>query len=106
MMRSSAHTPKHLLRVTAAALILAISLMAVFATPHPAFAASARYSAFDVDLTVQNDGSYHVEETQTVEFTGGPFQRGHRDIPLDRTGGITNVAVYEIVDGQRVAYTQ
>ena len=59
--------------------------MAIFAHPHSAFAASARYSVFDVDLTVQNDGSYHVEETQTVEFTGGPFQRGHRDIPLDRT---------------------
>ncbi|CAN5442279.1 hypothetical protein BH09CHL1_BH09CHL1_24810 [soil metagenome] len=105
-MQSSAHTSIRVLRVTAAALIVAFSLLAVFANPPSALAASARYSAFDVDLTVQNDGSYHVEETQIVEFTGGPFQHGHRDIPLARTGGITNVAVYEIVDGQRVAYTE
>jgi uncharacterized membrane protein len=106
MMRSTTHKSKRVLRVTATSLIVAFSLLAIFVNPHPALAASARYSAFDVDLTVQNDGSYHVEETQTVEFTGGPFQRGHRDISLARTGGITNVAVYEIVDGQRVPYTE
>lgn len=94
------------LRLVSFAVLLAFALLAALHAPESVLAKSASYASFDVDLTVGNDGTYHVEETQTVRFTGGPFALGHRDIPLVRTGGITNVAVYEIVDGQRVPYSK
>lgn len=105
-MQGSTHNSSRLLRAVAIAALVTIALLTVFTSPRAALAKSASYTAFDVDLTVMNDGSYRVEETQTVYFEGGPFQQGHRDIPLARTGGIGNVNVYEIVDGQRVPYTQ
>lgn len=105
MQRSNPHRGE-LVRIAAMAAFALMTLWAALASPAPALAKSATYAAFDVDLTVLNDGTYHVEETQTVQFEDGPFVQGHRDIPLARTGGISNVAVYEIVDGQRVAYQQ
>jgi hypothetical protein len=106
MMQSAPRTPGKLFRVTALAVFAALALLVILSSPSPALAKSASYTAFDVDLTVLNDGTFHVEETQTVRFDDGPFVQGHRDIPLARTGGISNVAVYEIIDGQRVAYQQ
>ena len=105
-MQSSPQNPGKLLRATAVATLAMIALLAALAFSPVALAKSATYTAFDVDLTVLNDGTFHVEETQTVRFEDGPFVQGHRDIPLARTGGISNVAVYEIIDGQRVAYQQ
>lgn len=105
-MQSAPQTPGKLLRGAALAVFAAIAFLVVMSSPAPALAKSASYTAFDVDLTVLNDGTFRVEETQTVRFEGGSFVQGHRDIPLARTGGITNVAVYEIIDGQRVAYQQ
>ena len=88
-------------------LLLALIIATVFlAAPISAVAKSASYAEFNVDLTVQDDGTFHVEETQVVDFVDGPFVQGHRSIPLARTEGVTNIAVYEIVDGKRVAYTQ
>jgi hypothetical protein len=106
MMQSAQRNPGKRLRVAALATTAIVALFFAFATTSPASAKSATYSAFDVDLTVLNDGTFHIEETQTVRFEDGPFVQGHRDIPLARTGGISSVAVYEIVDGQRVPYQQ
>ncbi len=87
--------------------LLALIIVTVFlAAPISAAAKSASYGEFNVDLTVQDDGTYHVEETQVVDFVDGPFVQGHRSIPLARTEGVTNIAVYEIVDGKRVPYTK
>jgi uncharacterized membrane protein len=87
--------------------LLALIIATVFlAAPISAAAKSASYAEFNVDLTVQDDGTYHVEETQIVDFVDGPFVQGHRSIPLARTEGVTNIAVYEVVNGNRVAYSE
>ena len=87
--------------------LLTLLLATVFlAAPISAAAKSASYGEFNVDLTVQDDGTFHVEETQVVDFVDGPFVQGHRSIPLARTEGVTNISVYEVVDGKRVAYTK
>ena len=53
---------------------------------------------WDIDVTLQPDGSLDVTETQTLEFAGAPFTFGFRSIPIGRSGnndGITNVSVRE-----------
>jgi hypothetical protein len=62
------------------------------------------WQRYDVDLTVQTDGSLAVAETQAISFTG-TVQHGQRVIPLDRTTGITAVAVAEQTAGREQIYT-
>jgi hypothetical protein len=81
----------------------ATTTQALNATPSPA-TKSAAYRDLDISLTMRDDGTFHLEETQVVDFTGGPFTRGYRALPLKRTEGINNAAVYELVAGKRVAY--
>ncbi len=81
-------------------------LFGMLSLPGGALAKSAAYQQFDVDLTVLDDGTFRIEETQTVRFTDGPFVQGHRSIPLTRIEGVENIAVYEIVDGDLVEYTE
>src|SRR5215208_747057 len=64
-----------------------------YLAPSGAASKSAEYTRFDVRIQVREDGTYHVTETQQVRFSDGPFSLGHREIPLGRTEGITNVAV-------------
>ncbi len=56
---------------------------------------SVEWSRFDVTLDLQTDGSYHVTERQEVDFQGGPFSGGFRDVPLARIDDINNVTVSE-----------
>jgi len=81
-------------------------LAGMLSLPGDALAKSAAYQQFDVDLTVLDNGTFRIEETQQVRFTDGPFATGHRSLPLVRTESIENIAVYEIVDGKRVPYTE
>ncbi len=69
-------------------------------------AKSARYTHFDADLVLLEDGSFRITETQVVTFEGGTFSKGHRDISTVRTDGITDVTVAESIDGKLVAYSQ
>lgn len=69
------------------ALVIAVGLLIV-----PAVALSARsYDAerFDVDIVVREDGSLLVTETVTFNFEGGPFTYVFRELPTDRTDGVT-----------------
>jgi hypothetical protein len=66
-------------------------------------ARSVDWQRFDVDLTVQSDGSVNVVETQAIHFTGS-YQQGYRLVPLDRTTGVRAVSVDETVGGQSVPY--
>src|SRR5262245_8118494 len=43
---------------------------------------AVEWDRFDVQLELQQDGSYRVTETQVVAFDGGPFRTGFADIPL------------------------
>lgn len=51
------------------------------------------YSAdrFDVDVAAQTDRSLVVEETVAFRFVGGPFSFVFRELPTDRTDGITDI---------------
>ncbi len=57
---------------------------------------SRSYSAerYDVDINVQRDGALHVTETVVLEFDGGPFQYVFREIPTERTDGITGFQAF------------
>jgi hypothetical protein len=74
--------------------------------PQSALARSAEYARFDVQLTVLDDGTFRVVETQTVDFTDGPFSQGHRSIPLARISGVENIAVSELIDGDLVPFEE
>lgn len=58
---------------------------------------SARALRFDIDLAVQPDGHLLVRETQEIAFTGGPFRKGTRTIPMRRLERLSDVRVE--VDG-------
>ena len=94
------------LRLTFLTAFAVLLLSALLLPVHAAQAKSATYAQFNIDLNVLGNGTFHVEETQVVDFVDGPFSQGHRSIPLAHTEGITNIAVYEIVNGQRVPYTK
>lgn len=53
---------------------------------------SAYWKAYDTEITVNQDGSFHVAETQIVSFSG-TFRNGTRVIPLDRMDSLTNIQV-------------
>jgi uncharacterized membrane protein YgcG len=76
-------------------LLLALVLLMASAT---AFAQerSVYWETYDVDLTIQPDGSLRVAESQQLEFVGGPFRYGLRTIPTDALSGIRDVRVSEV----------
>lgn len=52
---------------------------------------------------MQPNGSVQVSETQVIQFTG-TYQQGYRLVPLDRTTGVTDVSVSEMIDGRSIPY--
>ncbi len=54
------------------------------------------YKSYDVDITVQKDSSFNVEERQLYSYTGN-FNKGYRNIPFKDISSISNI---EVVDGQ------
>lgn len=65
---------------------------------------SAYWKAYNTEITVNQDGSFHVAETQIVSFTGS-FRNGTRVIPMDRMDGITNIQV-SVANGEGASPTQ
>jgi uncharacterized membrane protein YgcG len=66
---------------------------------------SLYWQRWDVDLDVQQNSDMLVEEVQEILFTSGTFRFGFRAIPLDRVERITDVQVFEIIDGVERPYT-
>ena len=66
---------------------------------------SVSWQQFDTDLAIQSDGSLVVTETQRITFSG-TFQSGYRLVPLDRTSGVGDVMVAEVVGGQTLPYSR
>ena len=64
---------------------------------------SIAWERFDVDLTIQSDGSVNVVETQAIHFNG-TYQQGYRLVPLDRTTGASGIAVAELANDQSIPY--
>jgi hypothetical protein len=81
-----------------ALVLLAVLMVAttVAGCPLPATAQNSRSFVWDrVDVTValQEDGTLHVIERDRAIFSGGPFRRGFRDIPLARIERIDHIGV-------------
>jgi len=91
-----------LLRLSA--LLLAAILLLV--SPDEAAARSVAWDRYDVTLTLNDDGSYHVVERQEVEFTGGPFSFAFAEIPTTRVDDLVNIRVSEERDGSAVPYEE
>jgi hypothetical protein len=72
-------------------LILALSLMLLLLLAQQQAAPAKEYSAerFDVSIAVQEGGSLIITEAVTFKFVGGPFTFVFRDIPTDKTDGIS-----------------
>src|SRR5688500_3297183 len=87
-----------------AALLAALVLALVPLVGH-AQARSVAWQRFDVDLDVRRDGSMAVVETQEIRFQG-TYQQGFRLISTERTTGIADVTVSEVLNGREVAYTR
>ena len=51
------------------------------------------WERFDVEITVNTDGTFWVEETQVINFTSGTFTFGYRNIPTQRLSRITDMQV-------------
>lgn len=87
---------------------LAVALVVALVVPAAAGAQqgsrSVNWQRFDVDLVIQPNGSLVVTETQTIQFNG-TFQAGYRIVPLDRTTGVSDVTVAEIVADRTIPYT-
>src|SRR3954471_23234405 len=67
---------------------------------------SVVWADVDVTLTLREDSSFHITERNRIDFTGGPFRRGYREIPLTRVEDIDNIKVGELVGGQVEPYRQ
>src|SRR4051794_11277448 len=97
------------LRVQWLATLLVVALAGVLAIVAPAPARadkSITWTAFDVTIDLQQDGSYHVTERQQIDFSGGTFTGGFATLPLDHTDGIDNIGVAEVDDfGKTTTYT-
>ena len=105
MQRWSMYVPRRaLFFLTLIAVMLVAGLD--LASPHLAAAKSVTWRNYDVTLTLNGDGTFHVVERQVVDFEGGPFSYAFADIPLTRVEDITNISVSEEQGGSLVTYDQ
>ncbi|MGD8814887.1 MAG: DUF2207 domain-containing protein [Anaerolineales bacterium] len=90
-------------------LFVAMFLVVMNLTPFATASAQSKslyWDRFDVYMTVLPTGELQIVERQTITFTSGTFTFGYREIPLDKTEGITNVAVSQMgVGGYSYGYS-
>lgn len=60
------------------------------------------WERFDVDITLLENGSLRVVETQTINFSGGTFSFGFGTIPYGRAGNNDGITDIEVREGNRV----
>jgi hypothetical protein len=83
------HSRAVLIATLAASLVLGLGGSHVAA----AVQGSVRALSRDTSITINTDGSFRVEETYEMEFSGGTFTDGFRTIPLDHFESIDNITV-------------
>src|SRR5918998_6250740 len=80
-----------------ALLVLAIGTLASQASVGQAQAdRSVVWDEIDVTVELREDSSFHVTERDRIEFIGGPFRSGYREIPLARIEAVDNIRVGEV----------
>src|SRR5688500_670768 len=57
---------------------------------------SVIWDEIDVTVELREDSSFHVTERDRIDFIGGPFRSGYREIPLARVEAIDNVRAGEV----------
>src|SRR5438094_9094739 len=88
--------------------LLALPIAVVMAAPQTALAQTKSFhmDRYDADIAVNQDGSLDVTETLVYVYDAGSFHRGSRNIPLNRTEGISSVQVDEDRGGQPILYQE
>src|ERR687892_2666018 len=79
--------------------LLALTVAAMASLPASLLAQSNRSVVWDdIDVTVElrEHSSFHVTERDRIDFIGGPFRSGYREIPLARIDAVDNVRVGEV----------
>lgn len=81
------------------ALMSVVAALAMLGSPAGVTAQerSVVWDRVDVTVELREDGSLAVTERDTIEFRGGPFRQGFREIPLGRIENYGNVRVGEVV---------
>lgn len=79
------------LRGVAVAIASVVVGCLVFAVP--ASAKTLSWRRWDSNITINKDGSFTVLETYEIQFIGGPFTFGYRNIPINQFNSIDNVSV-------------
>jgi uncharacterized protein (TIGR04222 family) len=79
---------------------VAMVAAALLSTAGVAFASGNLYwDRYDVDITVNPDGTLRVAETQTIVFVNGSFHVGFASIPTERTDSVYDI---QVTEGDRV----
>jgi len=71
-------------------------LIAFVTLPASAQNKSVLWNRFDVDITVNQDGTFRVIEKQEIRFIGGPFTFGFREISTKNTERISDIRVADV----------
>lgn len=77
------------------AILLVIGLTLVTVLPAEAQERTLDWHRWDVDIQINADGTFDVRETYEIEFIGGMFSFGYREIPFSQFEDLTNVRVVE-----------
>src|SRR5919112_4984684 len=80
--------------------LLALAVASLSRLPASVLAQANRSVIWDeIDVTVElrEDSSFHVTERDQIDFIGGPFRSGYREIPLARVEAVDNVRVGEVM---------
>jgi hypothetical protein len=72
--------------------LLSLSVAALIASVTPASAKTYAAERFDVTAELLTDRSLAVEERIVFRFEGGEYTYVFREIPLDRSDGVADVA--------------
>ncbi|GIV67198.1 DUF2207 domain-containing protein [Caldilinea sp.] len=72
-------------------------------SPASAAEKSIVWERFDVDIQVNEDGSFDVAEHQRIRFIGGTFREGYREIPRRNFGYLSN---WSVTDADGNVYMQ
>ncbi|WP_287482156.1 DUF2207 domain-containing protein [Caldilinea sp.] len=84
-------------------LLIAFLFSSLYVASTPSVSAAEKsiiWERFDVDIQVNEDGSFDVAEHQRIRFIGGTFREGYREIPKRNFGYLSNWSVTD--DGGNV----
>src|SRR5687767_2847860 len=79
--------------------VLTLAIASIASQPAVVLAQADRSVVWDeIDVTVElrEDSSFHVTERDRIDFIGGPFRSGYREIPLARIDAIDNIRAGEV----------